>query len=466
MGQNVKSSRWHSCNVLRVGADGRQLWQFAAGNGEVTLSAEQTRLPSERLPDKIISKNWQSIWQRKLNIAWLPVGQAFLRVIHLPACDFTELLAMVEFQLEKISPLPVAQIVWSVEILPHQTENMQTVVVIIVERGLIEGFLGALEGDGYLADRLELPFLQQVTATHFEGDGTWIFLNAEPGKAYCLVAWWYGGMLQNLGLFPIAIGENGGALLGEQLTKVAWAGEIEGWLTSAPRWHLVADDATAAIWEPALSQWAGEKVEVIPLLPPSKLAALSAQHAAQPAARANLMPSEFSTRYRQQFIDRLWMRGLFAVGAVYVVGVLIYLGALEVLKLQHGRVQAQADSRAGAFTNALQLEAKVRILQEQASLRYAALDCWKAVSELLPPELSLQQIVFQKGKILTLYGSAPAEDQSKITEFNSALSKAALDGIPMFSKVNPASIIPQGGPQGISIARWNFSCEIKRSEFE
>lgn len=452
--------------MLRVGSEGRQLWQFAAGNGEVSLSSEQNRLPSEPLPAKIVTKNWQSIWQRKLNIAWLPVEQVFLRVIHLPVCDFTELLSMVEFQLEKISPLPVTQIFWSVEILPHQTENMQTVVVIIVERGLIENFLGTLEGDGFLADRLELPFLHQLTATRFEGDGAWIYLSTEPGKAHCLVAWWFGGTLQNLGLYPAANAENGAASLGDQLMKVAWAGEIEGWLTSPPRWHLVADSATAAIWEPALSQWAGEPVKVIPLLPAPKLAALSAQNSTQPGSRANMMPSEFSTRYRQQFIDGLWMRGLFAVGAVYVVGVIIYFGALQVLKYQHQSVKSQADNRTGAYTNALQLKAKAQILQDQANLRYAALDCWKTVSELLPSELSLLGINFQKGKILTLYGTSPAENQSEITEFNSALGKATLDGVPVFSKVNPASITPQPGPQGIISARWSFTCEINRSELE
>ena len=29
--------------------------------------------------------------------------------------------------------------------------------------------------------------------------------------------------------------------------------------------------------------------------------------------RATLLPAEFSTRYQQQFYDRLWMRGLLAV---------------------------------------------------------------------------------------------------------------------------------------------------------
>ena len=42
--------------------------------------------------------------------------------------------------------------------------NLQTVVVVIAARNVVEEFLGELEGQGYLADRLELPLLDQLQA--------------------------------------------------------------------------------------------------------------------------------------------------------------------------------------------------------------------------------------------------------------------------------------------------------------
>ena len=48
--------------------------------------------------------------------------------------DFDETLAMVELQLEKLSPMPVTQIVWSIQVLPHAEGNLQTVIVMIVSR--------------------------------------------------------------------------------------------------------------------------------------------------------------------------------------------------------------------------------------------------------------------------------------------------------------------------------------------
>ena len=83
---------------------------------------------------------------------------------------------MVELQLEKLSPLPVTQIVWTLQVLPQApAENLQTVMVVIVERKVVEEFLGKLEAQGYLADRLEVPMLDQLAAASATGDGAWIY---------------------------------------------------------------------------------------------------------------------------------------------------------------------------------------------------------------------------------------------------------------------------------------------------
>src|SRR6185503_8606981 len=109
-------ARWQSCNVLEVGNESRRIWQFVASKDTFARDHEETIPAGAALPDNLIGKNWRSLWQRGLNIAWLPPDKVFLRVAHLPASDFAETLAIVELQLEKISPLPVTQIVWSVHV--------------------------------------------------------------------------------------------------------------------------------------------------------------------------------------------------------------------------------------------------------------------------------------------------------------------------------------------------------------
>ena len=145
-----------------------------------------------RCPPALIAKDWRSLWQRKLNIAWLPPEHVFLRVAQFPVSDFDETLSMVELQLEKLSPMPVTQIVWSIHVLPHAEGNLQTVIVMIVARNDVEEFLGQLEGQGYLADRLDLPLLDQLQATPITSDGAWIYPGAVGGKPRR--RWWPGGM--------------------------------------------------------------------------------------------------------------------------------------------------------------------------------------------------------------------------------------------------------------------------------
>src|SRR5438445_6315770 len=231
---------------------------------------------------------------------------------------------------------------------------MQTVIVIIVARDIVEEFLGQLEGQGYLADAIELPVLDQLQATSVQTDGVWIYPEAVGGKNAALAAWWYGGVLQNLDLLNMPAA-NRSESLKEQLTQMAWAGELEGWLAGPPRWHLVASAPSAAEWEPLLRQGLDQPVEVIEPLPPARLAASTAQRTASTPPNANLLPAEFSTRYHQQFVDRLWMRSLLALGGVYLAGVIIYFVALSVANYRTSSVVDRVAGMGPTYTNALQL---------------------------------------------------------------------------------------------------------------
>ena len=460
----MKTTRWHSCNVLRIGRDARQLWHFAAGNGEATLSAEQRLAPPASLPANLIAKNWRALWQKKLNIAWLPAEQVFLRVVHLPKCEPAELRSMVELQLEKLSPLPVTQIVWSFEVVPQSAGELQTAIVIIAERNVVEEFLGNLESDGYLADRLDLPFLHQLLATPFDGDSAWIYLQQAETKSLCIVAWWYGGTLQQVNLLNLPASDQGVTALGDQLTTIAWGGELEGWITSPPQWHLVADNAVAAVWEPALSQWAGEPIKHVSPLAPTHLAALTAQRGARAESTANLLPAEFTARYQQKFIDGLWMGGLGALAIIYLAGVIIYFGALQVLKIQTAKVQNRVAELNSAYTSARQLKDRVKLLQEQVNLKYAALDCLRIVSEMLPPELTLSTftVSFQTSK-LSLSGRAQSDQRAQITKFNDDLKQARVNEEKLFDAVNPPLTQTAAGA---TTTTWSFTCDIKLADTE
>lgn len=449
----------HSCNVLQVGAQARQLWQFDAKGRNFVLSREQTALAGEPLPAKPIAKDWRSLFQPKLNVAWLPPERVFLRVVQLPVSDFDETLSMVELQLEKLSPFPVAQVVWSIQILPQAEGDLQTVIVMIVSRNDVEEFLGQLEAQGYLADRLELPLLDQLQATAITGDGAWIYPEAPGGRNAALVAWWYGGVLQSLGLITLPPAHRPESLK-EQLLQMAWSGELEGWLTAPPSWHLVADSQTAAEWEPPLRAGLEQPIEIVAPVAVAGLAALTATRATRAGPQANLLPAEFSARYHQQFVDRLWMRGLGAVVGLYLVGVLIYFARLQIELFRTHAVEQRAAERGPIFTNALQLKAKYQVLKDRQDLKFAALDCWKAVAELLPDGVTLEGYSFSDGKKVTLNGSAPADQTKQLNSFHDDIRKVAPNGQLLFNPNAPPITWDRRG----DTVNWHCVLELKRAE--
>jgi hypothetical protein len=436
-------AHWQSCNILHVGADALRLWQFDAKGDGFVLKREHSGAPGQLVPSNLVAKSWHSLWQPKLNVAWLPPENVFLRVIELPKSNFEETLAMVELQLEKLSPLPVAQIVWMIHVLPRTTGDLQTAIVVIAARQAVEEFLGKLEGQGYLADRLEAPMLDQLEAMpqaeagsleRSEAEaGAWIYPAAFAGQNVALVAWWCGGALRNLSFVVLPPDGDRAKGLKDQLAQLTWAGELEGWLTAPPTWHLVADGAVATEWENVLRASLDEPVRVIPPLPVAELAARTARRLAQTQARATLLPQEFSTRYHQQFVDRLWLHGLAAAGTLYVIGVVIYFCATTVLGYRTGQVERQVAALSGSYTTALQFKARYDVLTERQDLKYAALDCWKIVAEQLPAGLSLQRLSFADGQKLSLNGSVSPDQIAQITDhFYDAVRKAEVDGQPMF----------------------------------
>lgn len=466
-------ARWHSCNVLVAGAQSRQLWQFNASGNKFNLQRQESKLPNEPLPEKIVGKDWHTLFQPKLNIAWLPADKVFLRVIQLPKADAAETQSMVELQLEKLSSQPVTHIVWSYEVVPyipqkgagqdlnaHATGELQTVIVVMASSNHVEEYLGQLEGQGYLADRLELPLLDELRATKVRENGAWVFPSVGGNANACMVAWWYDGVLQNLSIIHLPSDEKRAAAMQEQLAQTIWAAELEGWLTSEPKLHLVADEVTASVWlplfDPALT------IEVVAPLPPHELAALTARRVATNGAGTNLLPPEFASRYKQKFVDRLWMRLLAAVLMLYVFGVVVYFGFVQYARFQYNGVQSQVVALGPTYTNTVQLREKVRVLQDTLELQYAALECYKSVAETLPTELTLKSINFERGRKVTFFGTAAVEDRSKVLDFNSALMKYTVKDQLLFARVNPPSL--PGTQPGQTVLTWNFSCDLKRTD--
>ena len=177
----------------------------------------------------------------------------------------------------------------------------------------------------------------------------------------------------------------------------------------------------------------------------------------------NLLPPEFAKRYRQQFVDGLWMRGVFAVLSLYVVGVLVYFGALYALKLKFNRVKSDLAGISQSYTNALKDNDQLKILTDRSELKFAVLDCYKAVAEHLPESATIEDFYFDRKK-LELRGSVSASDQGDVLNFNEEMRHIANPNRPgqlLFSFVSDCPMTINADK-----ANWRFTCELKEGASE
>jgi len=465
-------ARWNTCNILHLAPEAKRLWQFNAKGGGFTLEREQKVPHGEVLPARLAAKSWSSLWQPRLNVACLPPENVFLRVVELPAANAEETFSMVELQLEKLSPIPVTQLVWTFQQLglregekrPDGTaESLQTIVVVIVSRAVVEELLGRLERDGFLADRLETPMLDLLEATEVHSDGVWLFPLTLAGQNAALTAWWVGGALRNLAFVTLpAAGDRTGELR-HQLSLLAMAGEVEGWLNGPLKWHLVADPVNATEWEQCLRSALDEPVQIITPPSPAELANATARRSTA-TTRPGLLPEEFTVHYHQQFVDRLWLHGLlYALGA-YGIFLVIYFCALGVLSYRTHQVEEQVSGLSGSYTNAMELKARYDILKQRSELTYAALDCWQLVAQQLPTTISLQRFSFTDGRRLALGGTAPQDQFNGLLNFYDSLKKVKVNGQFVFDQTKGDTISPRvTTPNTLG---WNFTLELLRADEE
>ena len=454
-----------SCNLLSLDAANRRLHHFTVAKGGVSVAGVSEAAPGKPLPPHLVARDWRLLVRSRLDVAWMPPESVFLRVVQLPACAPGELAGMIEFQLEKLSPMPPAQVVWTVETVPYpdavqqavQQTAQQTALVTIVARGAVESFVDSLEQGGFMADRLELPVVRRLLSRPVQGDLLRIVLEGPADRRVAVLGWWSGGILRDVSMIRLPV-EGAPGLLVAQINGTAWAAEMDGWLQGLPPVTVDGVEAEVGALAEALRAWSDRPVTIEPPETEPELARRTADHALLPAP-ASLIPDEIRTRQRRQYVDSLWVKGLTALAMTYLAGVFVYLAVLTFQKSSVDTLRDETRAMALQYTNTLQLKARVRVLQEQVALRFAALDCWNAVVEKLPEALTLVQLDFKNGRTLLLNGSVQEADRGEVTRFNDLLRAATVDGKPLFSEVKPATMTPRG-----AALSWTFEAELRREE--
>jgi len=466
-----------SCNVVDCSTGKQQFWRFNKGKNRMKLVDVRETAPDEPIQVKYLERDASQMWSAHCqNDAWLPSEVVFFRVLQLPLCEPRELPGMVELQLDKISPLPLGQAVWTFEVVPaYRTDHIkQTVVVMIAERAVVEKYVGELEKIGYRPDRLETPVLHQVMTTPQGGkrpDGAWIYPRFVDERVICTVAWWDGGVLYNITQITLTSREHLNELTG-QLTATTWAGEMEGWLTGKTDWHLVVSNRDGEEWLAILNEWAGKGVQVEKPPKAEELANVSAARANRSLDQGNLLPHDRRAGYHRDDVDRV-------IGSLFGWGLLVYIMLLAgyfIFKSRVSRAEELASNenvRLGKmFKEEKRLTGEYQVLWDQLDLRETALSVLNAVSIHMPEEITLDAMVFKEsrgstGNNITLRGKVEQAARQKLQGYSDRLrtftvTKKMDDGSEkteaLFSQVQPPNMDARGG----GYLEWNIICLLRR----
>jgi len=463
-----KKTKWSSCNLLEPATEGSRLCQFSVSSKKVKLSGDLRVADLIELPAKAVGKDWSDLLSRKLNIATLPPEKVFLRVVELPECEPDELLPMVEFQIEDLSPLPLAQAVWSAEAVPGSTgtEGNQTVLVMIAERGVVEGRLDELEAVNYLADRVEVPLLRELVPGEPREDGAHIQLVQGADSVLALVSWWFDGRLRDVNSFNLPDTAASRDELVEKINSVALAGEVAGWMPDEPACHLAKRGDVAADWNTALAKCFGRIREVEPMSEVD-LATAAVEFTARTTA-PGLMLEDYSARNRQRFQDGLWMQGIKGAVALMLMGLCIFFAYGSWLQGNLEDLNQQVKVQGLQYTNALSLKAKMQTLKKQEALKTAALNAWSEVAIGLPGELKFTQLMFSSDRTLEgntsrklrIVGTADDGKETFIDDYNLVLARMEVkgrEGQKLFSSVSPG---PSRKDPRKKLTTWSVECKF------
>ena len=463
-----KKTKWSSCNLLEPATEGSRLCQFSVSSKKVKLTGDLRVAEGDDPPAKAVGKDWSDLLSRKLNIATLPPEKVFLRVVELPECEPDELLPMVEFQIEDLSPLPMAQAVWSAEAVPGSTgtEGNQTVLVMIAERGVVEGHLDELEAVNYLADRVEVPLLRELVPGEPREDGAHIQLVQGADSVLALVSWWFDGRLRDVNSFNLPDTAASRDELVEKINSVALAGEVAGWMPDEPACHLAKRGDVAADWNTALAKCFGRIREVEPMSEVD-LATAAVEFTARTTA-PGLMLEDYSARNRQRFQDGLWMQGIKGAVALMLIGLCVFFAYGSWLQSDLDDLNQQVKVQGLQYTNALSLKAKMQTLKKQEALKTAALNAWSEVAIGLPGELKFTQLMFSSDRTLEgntsrklrIVGTADDGKETFIDDYNLVLARMEVkgrEGQKLFSSVSPG---PSRKDPRKKLTTWSVECKF------
>ncbi len=96
-------------------------------------------------------------------------------------------------------------------------------------------------------------------------------------------------------------------------------------------------------------------------------------------------------------------------------------------------------------------------------MKYAALDCWKLVSDQFPDGITLQRLAFSDGQKFTVSGTATPDQITSLIDLSKALHAAGPNNKPMFLPDGGGDLKYQQNNQNVT---WSINLLLAHAEEE
>jgi hypothetical protein len=449
---------------LVTDAEGCQLAVTSAATGETRMFSRATPKPAAEdagateqpppappAPAQVLSELKPEIGKGRIRIATAVDSQeVFCKHLSLPSSNPAEIAEMLSLQIEKWSPLPMEEVVWSHEVLGTDANGADVLVVFGRKDRLIDR--AAQFGEDFIPDLIDVDLMVLYRALRnrkvFEGKNHTALVAIDPGAraAKCMLL---------KGATPLLIEHPPVDLLDPSVLSRALSHFLLGAEASVGArqldeiFLLVPDDIRASVSNELGLEL---RVPVTPLertpdLTPA--AGLSQRAARNGAAQVNLLPVDFVEKQQKRLFRQQARRVGLIVAAVYMVVLLIVAAAFGWKKFSIARIESRLASDNPGYQKALKLQAEVQFLQQKLVDPRSALETLRVVSEGMNEQLSLNHFGYKQGATLELRGVS--QSAQEVFKFIDTLQKSGL-----FSQVRAGNI--RSNPGRGSEVTYEISC--------
>lgn len=343
----------------------------------------------------------------------LRASELLMRVMELPSSDEDEIVNMVEFQVDKISPFPIDQLAISHEIL-HQTEESSLVLMAASKRSHIDAIGDIFEKKGVRIHSIDARVLGWMKLLEDEGH-----IPAEGCEIIIIDDRIDFSLVVLLSGIPVAF-----RMLQPQTDEVniaeELAYEISYTLTTLDTEHDFPAPVAIQVWDyddlstnlrAMLSEKSGLPVHHHSLASLPVLSEGIVRRTLTDASRIELIPREWVEHQKRTQLRRKFTLIASSVATVWIIVLLIFYGIYKVRDIQlNGAKKRQAAIESDA-REALNNRQKLKALTLYTDRSDSALECLREVTQMLPVgNIEFISYNYKKGKGVTLRGTSSDDD--------------------------------------------------------